>query len=57
MYALMNCGEVVFGGAEVDGLRAESYDEGNTIGLVLGWGMAISHGFYVARPVKAALSE
>ena len=48
MYALMNCGEVVFGGADVDGLRAESYEVGNTIGLVLGWGMAITHGFYVA---------
>ena len=53
----MNCGEVVFGGAEVDGLRAESYDAGNTRGLVLGWGMAISHGFCVARAFKPVLSE
>ena len=48
MHALMNCGEVVFGGTEVDGLRAWSYEVGNTIGLVLGWGMAITHGIYVA---------
>ena len=48
MYALMNCGEVVFGGAEVDGLRSESYDDLNTIGLVLGWRAAITHGIYVA---------
>ena len=53
----MNFGEVVFGGAEVDGLRSESYDDRNTRGLVLGWGMAITHGIYVARPFKPGLIE